>query len=216
VPVPFHELKLLYPPHPAITWTPDSIHKIRNFVPQLKFDDWRVLIYFSPGGKIEFYNRDRRKYSRYQVPKALLDSLESLGLSPEHFHVLDGGLLHYKTAPRIRNTLVLWDILVHDGEYLLGTTYRERYALLEKIMGRPKSFVTLDSVQVGLKYRKNLWLAPNFKGDPEKLFKAAIRVPEIEGLVMKDLAAKLERSHKKNGNAKWMIRIRRPRIDYFF
>lgn len=215
VSVSFREFKAIYPPHPAMTWKPEALHAMPGYQAQLKYDDWRILIYFFPDGKIRFYNRRKAPLHRYRPPAALMKQLRKLRFPKGGFHILDGGLMHYRTK-RVKNTVVLWDILVQSGEFLVGTTYRERYALLRKICRGPKKNVILDSLPVGLKIGTRLWLAPLFSKNFKKLFERASPLPEIEGIVLKKMSAPLQRSHRMEGNAPWMIRVRKPRIDYTF
>lgn len=221
--VPFTSFKLIYPPHPAITWHPRNIRKVSRFIAQYKYDDWRILIYFAPDGSIAFYNRRKEKLPRFRAPPFLLNSLQKLKLTPGFFHVLDGGLLHYKTS-RVRNTVVLWDVLVFKNRWLIGSTYRERYKILKSVCGNPKKNVSLKyrkdtefvSVDIAFEITKHLWLARCFSSNFKALFEKASPLPEVEGLILKDPGAKLQRSFKMSENAKWLIRIRKPRIDYAF
>jgi ATP-dependent DNA ligase len=221
--IPFESFKLIYPPHPAVTWHPKDFHNISRFIAQYKYDDWRVLIYFFPNGTIDFYNRKKEKLPRFQAPAKLLDSLQKLNLPHGCFHVLDGGLLHYKTS-RVKNTIVLWDILVFENRWLIGSSYKERYKILKSVCGNPLKNVTLKyrkdgkaiAVDVALEVTKHLWLARSFRGNFRELFEKARPLAEIEGLVLKDPNAKLQRPFKMTENAKWLIRVRKPRIDYNF
>ena len=174
-----------------------------------------MLIYILPDGKIRFFTRKKTPLPRYKAPAALLKSLHALKLKPGFFHVLDGGLLHYKTE-RVKNTIVLWDILVHESQFLTGTGYGERYKLLEKITGKPKTAVRLDGIKIALKIAPSLWLAPLLEGDWKKLYQESSALPEIEGLVLKDPKEPLKRALKPEENARWQIRARKPRIDYRF
>jgi hypothetical protein len=223
--VPFGDFHLIYPPHPGLTWKPEEIHQLPNHVAQLKYDDWHALVYVLPDGRIEFYGRKKNRLSSYRPPHSLLNSLQSLPLERGKLHVLDGGLLHYKTA-RVRNTLVLWDILVHSGEYLLGSSYGERYQILKALLGNPRKWVRLEipegqpqagkQIPVALEAARQLWLAPIFRSDLNQLYENASRLPEIEGLVLKDLTAPLRPALRADENATWQIRARKPRVDYRF
>lgn len=213
--MPFREFRTLYPPHPAITWKPSELHSLRGYRAQYKYDDWHVLVYFFPNGKIRLYSRKKGPLPRYRPPSPLMQELGRLKLPPGEFHVLDGGLIHYR-SDRVKNTIVLWDVLVHSSEYLLGTTYESRYRLLRKICGNPKKPVKLDRVPIALSIAPQLWLAPLLSDDPKRLFDEASAVPEIEGLVLKKMNAPLERAHRMESNARWQIRVRKPRMDYAF
>lgn len=143
----------------------------------------------------------------------MLASLQTLKLKKGFFHVLDGGLLRRKAR---NNVIILWDVLVHENQYLLGTTYRERFALLKTIMNRPLHKEFLHSLWVGTSKSRDLWLAPVLKGDFRSIFEAAIKLPEIEGLVFKDMNAELKRAFHPERNSAWQIRVRKPSKNYRF
>lgn len=100
---------------------------------QLKYNDSRCIIKYLPDDKIELWNRHAEKFRTYTAPDSLIKQLQELrnilGLSKSEISMIDGGLLHQKHAT-IKDTIVIWDILVRDGEHLLGTTYKERYDFL--------------------------------------------------------------------------------------
>ena len=188
---------------------------MKGYEAQYKYDDWRVLIYFFPDGKIRFFSRKKAPLPRYHAPESLLRALKKLDLPHHEFHILDGGLIHYRTE-RVKDTVVLWDVLVYEGTELTGTNYKERYALLKKISHDPKEKAILDGVPIALKIAPKLWLAPLIHRDFKSHFDRASRLPEIEGIVLKKMDTPLEHSHRMESNARWMIRVRKPRIDYSF
>lgn len=213
--VPFSAKRLIYPPHPAATLKPEQLHRIPGHISQFKYDDWRILIYLLPGGGVELYTRRKSRLPRYEPPKGMIQGLHRLDLDRTKLHVLDGGLLHYKTE-RIKDTIVLWDILVHDGNYLLGSTYAQRYSLLRRICRAPKAPVVLDGLEIARRIDRYLWLAPWLEGDHQALFEKAAKIPELEGLVLKDPKAPLQRTYKEENNARWQIRARKPSVLYRF
>ena len=224
MPVPFTSFQLFFPPHPATTWNPGELKSLPGFsryVAQFKYDDWRTMIYFFPDGRIEFYSRKKAKLPRYRPPKSMIESLHNLELAPNAYHVLDGGLLHYKT-PRVKDRIVIWDILVHANSLLLGTSFEDRFRLLEKITRHPEKWISLPypggggELAIAREVARNVWLAPVFESDFSALFEKGRHLPEIEGIVLKDRTAPLERTFQMEENARWMIRARKPRIDYRF
>lgn len=216
---------VLYPPRPGGAIPPSRVNDYRNFVAQYKYDDVRVLVYLLPGGGVRIYNRDRREVKILPHKEAVLRLLRALGLSSDRLHVLDGGVLWrfdrgVGLGPRIR-PLVLWDVLVVDGRYLLGTTYRERYALLDSFLGRPRSWERLSSFELAWVARETfgaaLWLAPWFESeDFFERYRRAIRSPDVEGLVLKNPSGRLERGTRPENNGSWQIRVRRPAAAYAF
>ena len=219
MPIPFDEFRPIFPPHPAAKWRPEELASVTGYLAQYKYDDWRTLVYVFPDGEIQLYGRKKQRLARYRPPLELIRSLEALNFSKGKFQVLDGGLLHYKTE-RVKDTLVLWDVLVYDGQYLIGTNFTQRYGILEEMTGRPENWVYLAAgalrIPVGLQISGNLWLAPVFSSNFSELYKNASQLPEIEGLVLKDPNAPLQRAWTMDENATWMIRVRKPEVHYRF
>ncbi|OFZ17963.1 MAG: hypothetical protein A2X94_08710 [Bdellovibrionales bacterium GWB1_55_8] len=215
--------RLIYPPHPAITWRPERLDELKGYVAQYKYDDWRILVYFVPGAGVQLFGRRKAPLPRYRPPEQMLRELNALPVTRDKLQVLDGGLLHYKTS-RIKDTLVFWDILIHDGRYLLGTTYRERYDLLTRILGTPVEPVSLSyadeasgvrkDIVIATRASRHIWLAHLLQGDFQRHFREAAPLPEIEGLVLKDPNARLTRAHRAESNASWQIRARKPGENY--
>src|SRR6185437_8467572 len=126
-------LKSLYPPRAEVTVNPARLARYRGkYIGQFKYNDVRTLILIFPHGKVELLTRQRVPHKGYRLSSRMRSALHSLDLSPVHSHVLDGGIMRYLSV-RGERPVILWDILVHDDEYLLGSTYLQRYALLKKI-----------------------------------------------------------------------------------
>lgn len=133
--IPVKQSQYIYPPRPntAIpremsTQLLESDNKSLwdGWKAQLKYNDTRCLIKLREDGNIELWNRHAERLS-YSPPVLMLDGLRHIhSLLGEGYHLLDGGLIHHK-HPHIKNTLVLWDLLVLKGEHLIGTTYSDRY-----------------------------------------------------------------------------------------
>ena len=219
MPIPYKEFRPIFPPHPAAKWKPEDLGAVSGYVAQYKYDDWRALTFIFPDGDIQFYGRNRARLARYRPPAGMIQALRSLKYERGKFQVLDGGLLHYKTE-RVKDTLVLWDVLVHNGEYLIGTTFAQRYRILEEMTGQPKHWIHLTAgelrIPVALQIAKYLWLAPVFTSNFVELYRNASQLPEVEGLVLKNPNAPLERALQRDGNAAWMLRARKPEIHYRF
>lgn len=101
-----------------------------NYLAQLKYNDSRCIIKYCEDGQVELWNRHAEKFRSYTPTEELNQELQELrqilGLRKDSVSMLDGGLLDQKHQA-IKNTIVIWDILVRNGEQLLGTKYKDRY-----------------------------------------------------------------------------------------
>ncbi len=213
--VPYTPGLMLYPPRPKTSIPPAKIggYEKKCWVAQRKFNGTRTVIYQTgeTGADISMLTRHRTPHKQYMLTKDMRTALESLGVGP--LAVLDGELMHNKTRG-LKNTIVLFDILVLDGEYLIGSTYAERYSLLWKALGGPKTFEQVTGHSLALHVVGNVWLAENFMTDLTDRFNDCINLDEIEGLVIKNPGGTLDWGTQEANNGSWQVRCRKPHKNY--
>ncbi|MGZ3686798.1 MAG: hypothetical protein ACXWPM_12005 [Bdellovibrionota bacterium] len=214
-PRPYAEFKPLYPPRPKFAVNPEELERFPGYLAQYKYNDIRVTIYRLPDGEVEILKRDLTGQRQFRLLEHQIQALRRLPLAKGAFHVLDGGILR-PTQRDGSHPILLWDILVHDGTYLLGTRYETRYKLLAAICGNPASYETVSGRRLGLLVAPGLWLAPVFQEGLRHRFLTMIDRDEIEGLILKDPGGKLEPGYGVENNGSWQIRVRKPREDYTF
>ena len=139
--------RYIFPPRPlhdAVPFSEVQMYSTYGWVAQTKFNDKRTEISVS-GNDVEIFNRHKSKHKTFTLTPELKTEIltvlrDVLGLDISDWSYLDGGLLDGKNK-LISGLLVIWDILVRDGDWLLGTTYGERYQwLLDKAVaagGKP-------------------------------------------------------------------------------
>ena len=213
----------IYPPRPDQAIPRDQTEFLgeMGWLAQLKYNDSRCLVKYLPDGDIELWNRHGERFRDYTCPDWLTDQLRALraelGLSADGYHLLDGGLLDKKHRA-IKDTIVIWDILVRDSEHLLGTTYKDRY----------QSILTGDvpwhweSYKLGLTWSKTttpnilmpeLWPHQTWSDlwdmihEINKPFENVCG-PLIEGLVFKDPNGELGMGFTEKNNSSWVMRSR--------
>lgn len=209
----FDEFRPIYPPRPELNINPATLGRYRGFIAQYKYNDFRALLYILPDGSISLLNR-YRQLMRYVMSDAMKKAIQAIRVKPGYFYVFDGGLMI--RAGKVRDRLILWDILVHENEYLVGTTYRDRYRLLFQIMGEPNRFERETGHKVALQVNRYVWIAHSFTDQFEERYRSAIVLDEIEGLVLKNPAGRLEQGIFEHNNGSWMIRVRKPSALYTF
>lgn len=162
-----------------------AIYASLGWQAQLKYNDSHALIKYKSDGSVELWNRHAERFRTYTAPDWLLEQLNSLRprlrLQPGTWTLLDGGVLDHKHVA-IRDTIVIWDVLVYNGQHLVGTTYQHRYNLLfDHLIGNggngaaqatPWFYVTPKGVShdFGTKIHDNLLMPRNYDGilDPAK------------------------------------------------
>lgn len=167
--LPARQPNYIFPPRAqdAIPLPDATIFANLGWIAQFKYNDGRCLIKYQPGETPELWNRHGEKFRNYTAPDKLIQQLETvhqkLGLSPADWSLIDGGLLNDKHQA-IKNTIVIWDILVLDGTHLLGSTYRDRYNFLKGNLdtGLPWMFGVFD---FGMKISDDILMPRNYGGN---------------------------------------------------
>ncbi|MHC4816877.1 MAG: DNA ligase-like domain-containing protein [Planctomycetota bacterium] len=233
--------RYIYPPRAKQAVPRDQLNILHGlgWIAQIKYNDSRCMIKYLPDGHIELWNRHGERFRSYTAPEWLLEQLdqarETLGLQAGELHLLDGGLIDQKHAA-IKDTIAIWDILVQNGEQLLGTTYAERYPLItgqrRRILEGTEatdwyySHETHGPISLGIALTQNILVprnipdtewdkawdtvttvnAPYTKGTPGSP-NYEIK-PLLEGLVLKDPHQPLKPGFRENNNDSWMMRSR--------
>ena len=126
---------VMYPPRPNGSIVPDTLDKYPGWWGQRKWNGTRNLLIVLPDGSYELWNRHREQHKQYKVTSMMDKSIKEMisKLKKGVFHVFDGELMDAKTKT-LKDRIVMYDVLVYEGFYLLGTTYRERYKILMDIL----------------------------------------------------------------------------------
>jgi ATP-dependent DNA ligase len=206
----------IFPPRPGGAINPSEVDRFGRFLAQYKYNDIRTLIHLLPGGEIKILSRKKEALRSYTLTALMKKSLRALKLKKDSYHVLDGGLMRSAFGLSREKSIVLWDILVHENQYLLLTTYAERYRLLETIAGCPRRSEHETGHQIGLEIRPHLWLAPLFRSHFSDHFKKAEQAEDLEGLVLKNPRGKLRWGSSEENNGEWQIRVRKTNGRYVF
>lgn len=195
--------------------------------PQLKYNDSHALIKILPNDTPELWNRHGERFRTYTAPDWLNNQLtqaaEILGLAPNQYHLLDGGLLDQKHQA-IKDTIVIWDILVQNGEHLLGTTYQERYNTLKNSISTLEPYwythPAHDPIDFGIRITDNIILARQYDITDWNLLWHIVDTinapftknndvkPILEGVVLKLGEGKLTMGFKEKNNTDWMVKCR--------
>jgi len=138
-------------------------------------------------------------YTPSQEVQEALDGLRLAG-----YWLFDGELRHNKVKG-VRHRVVLYDVFIADGSLLLGAPFRDRRGLLEVLFHYcgPDDGFALD-------------LAPQYDTGFREVFTRVIQDEELEGLVIKNLAGKLNLGRNRAVDSAWMWKVRKPSGRYNF
>lgn len=212
--------RYIYPPRPS-TSVPREENQFFNklgWMAQLKYNGSRCLIKHMPDNTIQLWNRHAERFRTYHAPEWLKDEIRQaiykLGLKPNAYHVLDGELLDQKHS-EIKDTIVIWDVLVLDGEHLLDSSYKLRYDALREGLSTEESW-HYKEYDLGIKLTDHVLMPRCYYGeDWDQLWELVYKVnapfpdrPLLEGLMLKDPVGLLERGFREKNNGSWLVRSR--------
>ncbi len=221
--------RYIYPPRSdsCVPFTESSHYADLKMIAQLKYNDTRNLVSYGSGTHI-LWSRHKSPHKAFTPSDSLNSEIASLrsilGFSDDRWSYIDGGILD-KKHHFIKQTMIVWDILVMNDEYLVDTTYESRYNMLASKCSEPYivnvNGLTMD---IGLKLTENIIVPRIINSDAwESTWNAINELnaklgfipgekstcgPLIEGFMFKDMKAKLEYSSKQVNNSSWNVRCR--------
>lgn len=198
-----------------------------NWIAQLKYNDTHIMLDYIGPNLHTIWDR-HGKHPVYD-PRPLHRDLAALGqlllgaYGPGR-HLLDGGLLHSKHSA-IKDTIVLWDVLVKNDNRLTGTTYTHRYELLASLARIDPITATPSPYQfakypIGIHITDNVFLPKSYALDPAETepwqglwdLVAAINRPYqnplLEGIMLKNPRGVLKYGLREINNNDWLTRSR--------
>ena len=156
------------------------------------------------GTQIIATKRDGKKHVRWSFTEESARLFKQL--PGKGWYVICAELRNDKT-PHIKNINYIHDLIVADGECLVGKTYPERYALLLELFpeGKDKGlgYAVLD---------EHTWLATTHASGFTSLYERFTKADECEGLVLKNTATKFTLGDTTLG----MVKCRIPHKNYGF
>ncbi len=201
--------KIFYPQKPTLISIDqplfEKLDKDPNVIAEVKYNGTRLIlqrfpvISLSPIGEFEFWNREGSQL-KYTPSDELLSNLRSLNWKGNC--VLDGELLHTKVKST-KHHIVLFDVIIWNGEDVSSKPFSERRQILES------AFKVLSIFD-------NLYPAPQWKTGFKTLYEMAIKTDYMEGLVMKRLDSKMVLGKSSSPVVATMWKVRKPTKNYRF
>ena len=203
--VRFESFHYIYPPRP------------KNSVPTSELDFWddgsmiaqpklngSNAVIFMNGKDVYVYNRHNQRLTNFNLSKEELLLL----YSGSGWMVINGEYLNKskkdETGETFNHKLIIFDILVHNSNYLLGSSFQERVNLLDSLYGKndsDKSYL----YSVG----ENVYRVKSFEKGFKEAFDTLTKIDMVEGFVMKRRNGKLEIGNTENNNSKSQLKFRK-------
>jgi hypothetical protein len=197
----------IYPPRPKNAVSPGDLDMFDNnsMIAQCKLNGSNATIYTN-GQKIIVMNRHGQRLTNVKVPDSEILSL----YKGKGWMVLNGEYMNKSKSDENDNVFnhkfCIFDILVYDGNYLIGKTFQERIDLLNSFYGNSENYLSSIS--------QNVFRIKSYYSDFENLYNSLVGIDMVEGLVLKRKSAKLEVGSTENNNTKSQIKVRKATKNY--
>ncbi len=209
----YNGFSYIYPPRPKNACTPKDISRWDSnmMVAQPKMNGSNCTI-FTNGKNVYVMNRHNQNLTNFRIEKSEILGMYSV-CEPGKWLVLNVEYMNKSKLDENLNTFnhkfIIFDILVFNSEYLVGTTFEDRISLLDKLYG------TRESCKEYLyQFSENIFRVKTFKNNFETLFNQFIKIDMIEGIVCKRKTARLELGITENNNSKSQVKFRKPTKNY--
>ncbi len=206
----YNHYHYIYPPRPKNPIPSSELESYDNgtLLGQPKMDGSNSVISLNTS-KIHLMNRHDQPLTGVQIT----NEIKSLYKGDGGWTVLNGEYLNKNKKDEnnqpFNHKLVLFDILVYNGEYLVGKSFKERLDLMDQLFGvnnSEKSY--LYSVS------ENVYRVKTYDSGFFSLYNSLTQIQVIEGLVLKRKNAKLEIGNTENNNTRSQIKCRRVTKNY--
>ena len=215
---PYLKFKFLYPPRPENCITTDRmVGYEKTHFGQPKLNGSCCLIFTD--GKTYFHYERKGEANR---PKDFCLTDKELEILNKHdgnnWNVFVGEYMNKSKAYKDgkpwtkagNHKIVLFDILVYKGKYLLGSTFQQRVELMDELFGKEEYDEWL------YKITDKIYRVKTFYGNFLALWNEIVKIDMLEGLVMKRMDAKLERGGTLLNNVGSQVKVRKPSNSYPF
>ena len=208
----YNTYSYIYPPRPKNAVPPNNIVKWDNgtMLSQPKINGCNWSIYMNEDHSY-IMNRHGQRLTNFQLSK---DELSKL-YRGKGWMIINGEYLNKskrdETGDFFNHKLIIFDILVFNGDYLVGKTFQERIDLLDSLYGcNDSDKYYLYSIS------ENVYRVKSYYDNFDDIFNKFIKIDVIEGLVCKRKNARLELGVSENNNVKSQIKFRKKCNSYNF
>ncbi len=211
----YNKFRYIFPPRPENCIPVSDINSYDNesMIGQAKINGSNCTIYTN-GEEVRAMNRHNQRLTNFELSKEEIISNLYKGKNG-NWEVINGEYLNKSKKDEnnqiFNHKFIVFDILTHESEYLVGKTFKERIILLDELYGKrecEKDYL--------YKISDNIYRVKSFDNNFESVYKRLSSIDMIEGLVMKRRAAKLELGVSAKNNTKSQIKVRRPTKNYRF
>lgn len=203
--------RYIYPPRPKNAIPSSDLYNYDNgtMLAQPKLDGSNCIV-FTDGVTVRAMNRHGAVLTNFDIPK---EEILRLYKGTGGWTVLNGEYMNKSKKDGFGKTFnhkfVIFDVLVVDGNYLVGKTFEQRVGMLDEAYG------TSDSDHPYLHgISENIFRVRTYRQQFFERFDTLSRIDMVEGLVMKRRNARLEIGNTELNNTKSQIKCRKATKNY--
>lgn len=206
----YHAYRFLWPPRPEKAAPPQlmGFYERQGWIPEVKKNGTCTVI-FAKGDHVIFktrHNDDHKAWSPQPSHREFFSGRDG-------WNVYVAELLHSK-GPLVKNHIYLFDILVSDGEELIGTPLSDRQRILQQRFPSPKADIVGSRAGLGARMITQDASQASPIANPSAVWSTL--GPTDEGFVFKNPAARLAACITPTANGAWQVKVRRQHTNYSF
>ncbi len=217
----YTDYKFIYPPRPVNKISTDQIEKYDTgeYVAEVKYDGSAVVVFLDADGFIVM-NRHHETISN-----DFAEEIDWAGMySGKGWMVLCGELLNKNKLGEhgtpLNKKFVIWDILVYNGDYMVGATHAERLRKLEILFPTQRMQVTAAGIEeykhLSFTNVKGVFKKAVYTTNFTELYNDLVTTQLYEGIVIKRLDAKLQFGFVEKNNFQSTLKCRKETKNYKF
>ena len=192
----YSKFKYIFPPRPEYMISPEQLFKYEyNHLIQCKLNGSCAII-FIKGDEFRYFGRHQNENLRGFNLK--INDLRILNSNNSEWNVIVGEYMNKNKngfdGKPWNHKFVIFDILVYNGEYLLGTTFEERVKLLDKLYGVKSENEYL------YKINENIFRVKTFYDNFLNRWNEIVKIDMLECVVLKKKEQKLTKAFSEKNN----------------
>ena len=207
--IDYRSFQYIYPPRPKNPIPDTDLHiwDSNTMIAQPKINGSNCTIYLD-GKDMWVFNRHGQRLSGFSIDKSEIYNLyKGTGWMVLNGEYTNKGKKDHANNPFI-DKFCLFDILVKDSQYLVGTTFQQRVELLDELYGKPTDYISPIT--------ENTFRINSYDSDFFNKFNELTKIDMVEGLVLKRKNAKLEVGSTEMNNHKSQVKARKKTKNYKF
>lgn len=204
----YPRFRYMFPPRPEYVISTDQLHKYeKTHLIQVKLNGSCCTIFIKGDELRQFGRHQNENLSNFKINQ---ENLKVLNCGNNEWNVVVGEYMN-KNKKGVdgkpwNHKFVIFDILVYDGEYLIGSTFEERVNLLDKIFG------TIDENDYLYKINESVFRVKTFYDNFLLRWNEITKIDMLEGVVLKKKEQKLTRGLSEKNNMSH--KCRKPTKNY--